>query len=273
MCRILPVLTKTVMIVFDLRAIDLMKIWRGATTHHSLLSLYSLQSLPLPAWQLCNMITPDMRILELFLSNISGKHSPISMWQPRLAHGNTKWWWEKGDIPDKSLFTSVWNLRTHLQKPSTFAKKNRNIFEKQTNTFSKKKSEHICKKNRNIFAKNKNTFAKKLGTHLQKNASYLLFSLNPWKDAKLWQSWNEGGWIVRDHLQDTFGSFPKWQMIIMLVGAEEIIPGWGKEWENSEKVRCCTVPSLQVPTPVPPKHWQYLSMLFTQGIHSIPHSP
>ena len=168
MCRILPVLTKTVMIVFDLRAIDLMKIWRGATAHHSLLSLYSLQSLPLPAWQLCNMITPDMRILELFLSNISGKHSPISMWQPRLAHGNTKWWWEKGDIPDKSLFTSVWNLRTHLQKPSTFAKKNRNIFEKQTNTFSKKigthlqkKSEHICKKQKHICKKTRNTFAKK----------------------------------------------------------------------------------------------------------------
>ena len=144
---------------------------------------------------------------------------------------------------------------------------------KSKQTHFQKKSEHICKKNRNIFAKNKNTFAKKLGTHLQKNASYLLFSLNPWKDAKLWQSWNEGGWIVRDHLQDTFGSFPKWQMIIMLVGAEEIIPGWGKEWENSEKVRCCTVPSLPVQTPVPPKHWQYLSMLFTQGIHSIPHSP
>ena len=194
------------------------------------------------------------------------------MWQPRLAHGNTKWWWEKGDIPDKSLFTSVWNLRTQLQKPSTFAKKsehiwkaNKHIFKNKIGTHLQKKSEHICKKQKHICKKTRNTFAK--------NASYLLFSLNPWKDAKLWQSWNEGGWIVRDHLQDTFGSFPKWQMIIMLVGAEEIIPGWGKEWENSEKVRCCTVPSLPVQNPVPPKHWQYLSMLFTQGIHSIPHSP
>ena len=50
---------------------------------------------------------------------------------------------------------------------------------KSKQTHFQKKSEHICKKNRNIFAKNKNTFAKKLGTHLQKNASYLLFSLNP----------------------------------------------------------------------------------------------
>ena len=165
MCRILPVLTKTVMIVFDLRAIDLMKIWRGATTHHSLLSLYSLQSLPLPAWQLCNMITPDMRILELFLSNISGKHSPISMWQPRLAHGNTKWWWEKGDIPDKSLFTSVWNLRTHLQKPSTFAKK--------IGTYLKSKQTHFQKKNRNTSAKKIGTYLQKTKTHLQKNSEHI----------------------------------------------------------------------------------------------------
>ena len=219
------------------------------------------------------MITPDMRILELLLSNISGKHFPHFNVTATACPWEYKMVVREGGHPRQKPFYVGLKPENTLAKTQHICKKNRNIFEKQTNTFSKKKSEHICKKNRNIFAKNKNTFAKKLGTHLQKNASYLLFSLNPWKDAKLWQSWNEGGWIVRDHLQDTFGSFPKWQMIIMLVGAEEIIPGWGKEWENSEKVRCCTVPSLPVQNPVPPKHWQYLSMLFTQGIHSIPHSP
>ena len=152
----------------------------------------------------------------------------------------------RGNIPDKSLFTSVWNLRTHLQKPRAHLQKNRTHLQK-TNTFAKK---------------TQNTFAKKCYTF----AVFL-------KSLKRRQSWNKGRWIVRDHLQDTFGSFPKWRMILMLVGAEEIIPGWGKEWENSEKVRCCTVPSLPVQTPVPPKHWQYLSMLFAQGIHFIPHSP
>ena len=235
------------MIVFDLRAIDLMKIWRGATAHHSLLSLYSLQSLPLQAWQLCNMITPDVKILDLFLSNIPGKHFPhfnvtatACPWEYKMVVR------EGGTSPTKAFLRRSETSEHTCKNPEDICKK-RNTFAKKTNTFTKK-SEHICKKKCNTFA----VFLKSL---------------------KRRQSWNEGGWIVRDHLQDTFGSFPKWRMILMLVGAEEIIPGWGKEWENSEKVRCCTVPSLPVQTPVPPKHWQYLSMLFAQGIHFIPHSP
>ena len=246
MYRILPVLAKTVMIVFDLRAIDLMKIWRGATTHHSLLSLYSLQSLPLQAWELCNMITRCEDFELIFVKYFRKTFPPFQCDSHGLPMGIQNGGERRGNIPDKSLFTSVWNLRTHLQKPRAHLQKNRTHLQK-TNTFAKK---------------TQNTFAKKCYTF----AVFL-------KSLKRRQSWNEGGWIVRDHLQDTFGSFPKWRMILMLVGAEEIIPGWGKEWENSEKVRCCTVPSLPVQTPVPPKHWQYLSMLFAQGIHFIPHSP
>ena len=171
------------MIVFDLRAIDLMKIWRGATTHHSLLSLYSLQSLPLQAWHLCIMIKHQMwgfwsYFCQIFQENIS----PISMWQPRLAHGNTKWWWEKGGHP--------------RQKPFYVGLKPQNTLAKTQSTFAKK-TEHTCKKQTHLQKKTQNTFAKKCYTF----AVFL-------KSLKRRQSWNEGGWIVRDHLQDTFGSFP-----------------------------------------------------------------
>ena len=134
------------MIVFDLRAIDLMKIWRGATAHHSLLSLYSLQSLPLQAWHLCNMIKHQMwgfwsYFCQIFQENIS----PISMWQPRLAHGNTKWWWEKGEHPRQKPFYVGLKPQNTLAKTQSTVAKNRTHLQK-TNTFAKKNSKHICKK-------------------------------------------------------------------------------------------------------------------------------
>ena len=216
------------------------------------------------------MITPDMRILELLLSNISGKHFPHFNVTATACPWEYKMVVREGGHPRQKPFYVGLKPQNTLAKTQHICKKksehiwkaNKHIFKKKIGTHLQKKSEHICKKQKHICKKTRNTFAKKC----------IIFAVFL-KSLKRRQSWNEGGWIVRDHLQDTFGSFPKWQMIIMLVGAEEIIPGWGKEWENSEKVRCCTVPSLPVQTPVPPKHWQYLSMLFTQGIHSIPHSP
>lgn len=161
MYRILPVLAKTVMIVFDLRAIDLMKIWRGATTHHSLLSLYSLQSLPLQAWQLCNMITPDVRILNLFFSNISGKHFP---------HFNV------------TATACPWEYKMVVREGGTSPTK-AFLRRSETSEHTCKNPEHICKK-QNTLAKNKHICKKKLKTHLQKNATHSLFSWNHWKDAK-----------------------------------------------------------------------------------------
>ena len=169
------------MIVFDLRAIDLMKIWRGATAHHSLLSLYSLQSLPLPAWQLCNMITRCEDFGVIFVKYFRKTFPPFQCDSHGLPMGIQNGGERRGNIPDKSLFTSVWNLRTHLQKPRAHLQKNRTHLQK-TNTFAKK---------------TQNTFAKKCYTF----AVFL-------KSLKRRQSWNEGRWIVRDHLQDTFGSFP-----------------------------------------------------------------
>ena len=160
MYRILPVLAKTVMIVFDLRAIDLMKIWRGATAHHSLLSLYSLQSLPLPAWQLCNMITRCEDFGVIFVKYFRKTFPPFQCDSHGLPMGIQNGGERRGDIPDKSLFTSVWNLRTHLQKPRAHLQK----------------TEHTCKKQTHL--------QKKLKTHLQKNATHSLFSWNHWKDAK-----------------------------------------------------------------------------------------
>ena len=167
MYRILPVLAKTVMIVFDLRAIDLMKIWRGATTHHSLLSLYSLQSLPLPAWQLCNMITPDVRILDLFLWNISGKHFPhfnvtatACPWEYKMVVR------EGGTSPTKAFLRRSETSEHTCKNPEHICKKNRTQLQKK---------KHFCKKNRNTFAKKEIQ---------KKNATHLLSSWNHWKDAK-----------------------------------------------------------------------------------------
>ena len=142
MYRILPVLAKTVMIVFDLRAIDLMKIWRGATTHHSLLSLYSLQSLPLQAWQLCNMITPDVRILNLFLSNISGKHFP---------HFNV------------TATACPWEYKMVVREGGTSPTK---AFLRRSET-----SEHTCKNPEHICKKTEHTCKKQ--THLQKKMLHI----------------------------------------------------------------------------------------------------
>ena len=169
MCRILPVLTKTVMIVFDLRAIDLMKIWRGATTHHSLLSLYSLQSLPLPAWQLCNMITPDVRILELFLSNISGKHFPHFNVTATACPWEYKMVVREGGHPRQKPFYVGLKPQNTLAKTQHICKKksehiwkaNKHIFKKKIGTHLQTKSEHICKKQKHICKKTRNTFAKK----------------------------------------------------------------------------------------------------------------
>ena len=158
MCRILPVLTKTVMIVFDLRAIDLMKIWRGATTHHSLLSLYSLQSLPLPAWQLCNMIAPDVRILELFLSNISGKHSPHFNVTATACPWEYKMVVREGGHPRQKPFYVGLKPQNTLAKTQHICKK--------IGTYLKSKQTHFQKKNRN-------TSAKKIGTYLQKTKTHL----------------------------------------------------------------------------------------------------
>ena len=160
MYRILPVIAKTVMIVFDLRAIDLMKIWRGATAHHSLLSLYSLHSLPQPAWQLCNMITRCEDFGIIFVKYFRKTFPPFQCDSHGLPMGIQNGGERRGDIPDKSLFTSVWNPRTHLQKPRAHLQKNGTHLQK--NKHICKKSEHICKK----------------------NATHLLFSWDHWKDAK-----------------------------------------------------------------------------------------
>ena len=161
------------MIVFDLRAIDLMKIWRGATAHHSLLSLYSLQSLPLPAWELCNMIT-RCEDFELILSNISGKHFP---------HFNV------------TATACPWEYKMVVREGGTSPTK---AFLRRSET-----SEHTCKNPEHICKKTEHTCKKQ--THLQKKCYTFAVFL---KSLKRRQSWNEGRWIVRDHLQDTFGSFP-----------------------------------------------------------------
>ena len=95
------------------------------------------------------------------MSNISGKHFPHFNVTATACPWEYKMVVREGGHPRQKPFYVGLKPQNTLAKTQHICKKNRNIFEKQTNTFSKKKSEHICKKNRNIFAKNKNTFAKK----------------------------------------------------------------------------------------------------------------
>ena len=107
------------------------------------------------------MITPDMRILELLLSNISGKHFPhfnvtatACPWEYKMVVR------EGGTSPTKAFL--------RRSETSEHTCKNPAHLQKKIGTYLKSKQTHFQKKNRNTSAKKIGTYLQKTKTHLQK---------------------------------------------------------------------------------------------------------
>ena len=152
--------------------------------HHSPLTPISLQ-LTKPPTTSMTVVQYDYTRCEhfglIFVKYFRKTFPPFQCDSHGLPMGIQNGGERRGEHPRQKLFY------VGLKPQNTLAKTQRTFAKNGTHL---QKNKHVCKK---------------IGTHLQKKCNTFAVFL---KSLKRRQSWNEGGWIVRDHLQDTFGSFP-----------------------------------------------------------------